>query len=145
MPYTQPHTRANSYNWFCKHNYQLVIGALVLTWLLGGKVNALRAQDQDGPFDSIGIPTYTATLPVENGFIKTSNGALHLEIPLGVSVPQRGGHQFKAALVYDSNIWYYSVPTNIPEADIASMGGYYSLGGWRLYYFSLDYGTFTYT
>jgi RHS repeat-associated protein len=92
-------------------------------------VTTLHAQDQDGYLDAIGIPPYTGTLPVESGFVKTANGVLHLEIPLG-TFPQRGGHQFKAALVFDSNIWSSgALPVNIPAAnDNTSV----SLGGWRI-------------
>ena len=102
--------------------------ASALVWLLGG-VASIDAQDQNGHLNAIGIPTYTGIVPVESGFIKAANGALHLEIPLG-TFPQRGVHEFKAALIYDSNIWSGGgLDGNIPAAnDTISR----SLGGWRL-------------
>jgi RHS repeat-associated protein len=118
---------------YVKSETRCLLLAVVLILLLGPKAGLLRAQDQDGYLQSIGIPTYTATLPVENGYVKLANGALHLEIPL-VSAPQRGGHQFKATLVFDSNIWngnlgVAATPINIPPAN--SWQGN-SLAGWRI-------------
>jgi RHS repeat-associated protein len=106
----------------------LFLAIVLLVWLLGLRTEVLHAQDQNGYLDSIGVPAYIGTLPIENGYVKLANGALHLEIPL-VSSPQRGGRQLKAALIYDSNIWGgIAFPTNIPSADHNSL----SLGGWRI-------------
>lgn len=104
----------------------IAVAALLVT-----HTETLRAQDVDTYFQSIGIPTYQTELPVESGYIRVANGALHLEIPLG-SLPQRAGTQFKAALVYDSNLWYFTYPTNIPAANSEDANGALSLGGWRL-------------
>jgi YD repeat-containing protein len=101
---------------------------LALACLVGSSPAALCAQDQGSNLGAIGIPSYTGMIPVESGFIKTANGALHLEIPLG-TFPQRGGHQFTAALIYDSNIWGAGGPINIPAANDTIDR---SLGGWRL-------------
>jgi len=122
----------------CLRMVRLGTGLLALSWLLGMNAPSARAQTY---LQNIGIPTFTTQLPVENGFINAANGNLHLEIPLA-SYPQRGGHQFKVSLMYDSAIWQqvagYSSgwqPTNVPTA-----GGSRSLGGWRLVT-SADTGT----
>jgi len=72
-------------------------------------------------------------LPVENGYINAATGDLHLEIPLG-SFPQRGGRQFKAMLMYDSNIWGSGepYPLNIPMSGGPPDSVPGSMGGWRL-------------
>lgn len=73
----------------------------------------------------VGYTTFSTKLPVELGYFDAATGDLHIEIPLG-TWPQRGGHTFTAALVYDSRIWYINnntwTPTNIPN----------SWAGWRL-------------
>ena len=88
----------------------------------------LRAQNY---LENVGIPTFTTAIPVENGIIDAGSGNLHLEIPLG-SFPQRGGRQYRVALVYDSAIWQPVngswQPTNVSTAD----GSAPSWGGWRL-------------
>ena len=113
----------------CRHSFMV---SVVMALLFGTKVVTLCAQDQVGYLNSIGVPTYQTQLPVENGYVKVANGALHLEISLG-SFPQRAGGQFKAALVYDSNIWSPGqLPINIPAANSDDNYGPLSLGGWRL-------------
>jgi RHS repeat-associated protein len=77
-----------------------VICFLVLIWQLAPA--AVRAVAQTG----IGIQPNTTAIPVELGFLDTTSGNLHLEIPLG-SFPQRGSPPFKAWLVYDSRIWLW--------------------------------------
>src|SRR5439155_17579104 len=61
--------------------------------------------------EQMGIPVFTTTEPVENGFINLANGNLHIEIPL-TTVPERGGGRFTPSLVYDSRMW--SVAQNQP-------------------------------
>jgi RHS repeat-associated protein len=76
---------------------------LVFSALLGASTAVpLKAQSY---LQNIGVPPFTTTIPVENGFINAANGNLHLEIPLG-SFPQRGGRAVTAVLMYDSTIWY---------------------------------------
>jgi len=60
---------------------------------------------QGGYLTAIGVPTFSASVPIENGFINVANGNLHLEIPLGGSFPQRGGGSVRTALLYDSAFW----------------------------------------
>lgn len=85
---------------------------------------------------STGTPSFAAPEPVELGIVDTSNGGLHLSIPLG-SYSQRGTGQPQAiSLEYDSNIWAPVVdglttdwePTNGPayQSDKALGGWYYS-------------------
>src|SRR5438445_5747300 len=106
-----------------------LIGATELALiLLLACVSPLKAQSY---LENVGIPTFTTSVPVENGFINAGSGNLHLEIPLG-SFPQRGGRQYRVALVYDSAIWQPVngswQPTNVSTAD----GSANSWGGWRL-------------
>jgi len=82
----------------------------------------------------IGIQPYTTALPVENGFIDAATGRLHLEIPLA-NVPQRSGSQFKAALIYDSNITGngYGFGTGYANVQIPNNESLTpSVTGWRL-------------
>jgi RHS repeat-associated protein len=74
-----------------------------LTWLVGPSATTARGQSAD-PLTSIGVPSFSAALPVENGVINAANGNLHLEFPLGIFL-QRGGAPVKVALTYDSTIW----------------------------------------
>jgi RHS repeat-associated protein len=116
---------------------------IVSMCLLGIAAPQLAAQSY---LQSVGVPSFTAAVPVENGFINLNNGNLHLEIPLG-TYPQRGGHKESVALEYDSDIWTGDIPlgipwtpTNVPANFIhggfipLSQLGYYPVGnvGWRL-------------
>lgn len=97
---------------------RVVLAAVVLIcWLY---VPSLKAQTY---LENVGVPPFTTSLPIENGFINAANGDLHLEIPLG-SFSQRGGGTDKIMLMYDSAIWFPSgnvwVPTNVTN------------GGWRI-------------
>ncbi len=133
-------------------SFHLACVALCASWLLGSSARTLHAQDVDNQLFSIGVPNYETELPVENGSIRIASGSLHLEIPLG-SFPQRAGRQFKASLVYDSNIW---APNTPPSAGLANnifatnLGcpnqgpDLASLGGWRLIT-SADAGCVDYT
>jgi hypothetical protein len=93
------------------------IGFAFLVWAFGCACQIARCQDVY-PTGSIGVPTFTTALPVENGIIQLGMGDLHLEIPLG-SFPQRNGKKFTVSLMYDSNIWFgssgsNSYPVNVP-------------------------------
>jgi hypothetical protein len=92
--------------------------------LLGASAPELSAQS--GYLLSIGVPTFTTQLPVENGFVNLSNGDLHIEIPLGF-YPERAGRPVSLSFVYDSAIWQVVSsswqPTNVPNAQ----------GGWKLF------------
>jgi RHS repeat-associated protein len=100
----------------------------LLAWIVSSGAITARCQNIDY-LNSIGVPTFTTALPVENGFINAANGDLHLEIPLG-SFPQRGGRQFEASLMYDSNIWGAGGgPWNV---GMSGTDGGNSWGGWRL-------------
>src|SRR5579883_1176622 len=77
----------------------------------------------------VGQPTFSTSFPVENGFVNIANGNLHLEIPLGSALLQRGGLSYMPKLVYDSRIWQFGngsgyawAPTNVPNSE----------GGWRV-------------
>src|ERR1700749_4406192 len=79
-----------------------------------------------------GNPTFSAQIPIENGFINVNNGDIHIEIPLAVH-QQRGRLTLNERLVYDSRIWKIALnpntggnwwqPTNVPN----------SMGGWSFY------------
>jgi len=77
---------------------------VILGWILGPNVASVWGQATD-PLDSIVVPTFPTTIPVEMGYINPANGNLHLEIPLG-SFTERGGHQVKFSYNYDSGFWY---------------------------------------
>lgn len=98
---------------------------LVLMWLLGPTVAFLRGQTYQ---QSFGIPTFTTSLPVENGFINIANGDLHLDIQVG-SFPQRAGPPLWAKMIYESSIWKNSggswQPSNV-YSDYTQ-----SFAGWR--------------
>ena len=79
---------------------------------------------------NVGTPSFTTSLPVENGFFNLSNGNLHLEIPFA-SYPQRAGRQYRAALVYDSAIWAPGSSAWTPT-NVTTPAGAPSWGGWRL-------------
>ena len=107
---------------------------IMLTWIVSTVALTARCQDIDY-LNSIGVPTFATNLPVENGFVNAATGDLHLEVPLG-SFPQRGGRQFKASLMYDSNIWFGTpgqpwFPGNVPMAGSSPQGDSNSWGGWR--------------
>ena len=109
---------------------------------LGPQATQLRGQTY---LQSIGVPSFTTQLPVENGFINAANGDLHLEIPMG-TFPRRGGGQETISLVYDSNIWwndpYYGAwqPHNVNNDGLGGNGSgsgtieadYHTAGGWRV-------------
>lgn len=107
-----------------------------LALLLGSSAIPAKAQTY---LQSIGVPTFTTKLPVENGFINAANGSLHLEIPFG-SFPQRGGPPDKIVLMYDSAIWTWyggswspdniSVYTGLVPDTQSSIER--SAGGWRV-------------
>ena len=109
--------------------FRLILLALSFAVILGPAAREACGQSY---LQNIGIPTFAQTIPVENGYIDLATGDLHIEIPLG-SYPERGGHQFKVALMYDSNIWYVgSGATWNPNNVEISNGSGNSMAGWRL-------------
>ena len=92
------HTPRVRGKWWC-----LLLVLAGMTLLFGPSAPTLSAQNED-PLLSLGIPPFSAQLPIESGTINGANGNLHLEIPLG-SYPQRGGPPVDVALTYDSTIW----------------------------------------
>ena len=96
----------------------LLVGQLVLF--------ALCASAQD--FAGVGQPTAATPEPAEMGFVETSNGHLHLDIPLG-SLAQRGSIQDEFHLVYDSNIWQEACGGGCIWTPTVAFAGY--IGGWR--------------
>ncbi|HWG20542.1 MAG TPA: hypothetical protein VG225_08415, partial [Terracidiphilus sp.] len=82
---------------------------------------------------STGAPAFSAPEPVEMGFVDTSNGNLHLSIPLG-SYPQRGtGQPEPVILEYDSNIWQVSTFSNwTPFWWTGNYPSTSNLGGWYI-------------
>jgi hypothetical protein len=99
----------------------------VLFWLLGLCATTTRGQSAD-PLRDVGIPPFSAQLPVESGSINAASGNLHLEIPLG-SFPQRGRPPRKFALVYDSTIWSDTGSSWVPNR--TGQLGSLNLYGWR--------------
>jgi RHS repeat-associated protein len=87
-----------------------------------------------------GNPTFSTTIPIENGFINVNSGNIHMEIPLATHA-QRGRLSLEERLIYDSRIWkivnnsgsYSWQPTNVPN----------SMGGWR-FSSGMDTGSTTY-
>src|SRR5690348_2719928 len=83
-----------------------------------------------------GRPPYTTSIPVELGFVNVANGNLHLEIPIGSPLPQRGLPPFAASMVYDSRIWTPAgtwSPSNVKDIGKSTNGNLVSSqGGWRL-------------
>src|SRR5882672_10002968 len=109
---------------------------LFLTTILVILVLAIPSFGQQSFMDEPGIPAFTASFPVEHGFINIPNGALHLEIPIA-SYPQRGSKlQYHARLVYDSRFWTFDPnPEDSPSGwQPNGVSGYpQPLGvGWRL-------------
>jgi RHS repeat-associated protein len=78
------------------------------------------ANAQQDPLESIGIPPFSAQIPVEEGYINPATGDLHIEIPLGTFV-QRGGRPVKYSLMYDSGLWSQGT----------GLGWSGGAGGWR--------------
>ncbi len=106
---------------------------VALAWLLGPSVALVRGQTY---LQSVGSPTFSTNLPIENGYIDASNGRLHLEVPMG-SYPQRGGRQYTVGLVYDSAIWTHAGTTSWQPTNVSAAGCYpgsptNSWSGWRL-------------
>jgi len=63
---------------------------------------------------TVGSPSFTTKIPVENGWIDASNGRLHLEFPIATS-PERAGKTYSFSQIYDSNIWTSSSGTWQPN------------------------------
>src|ERR1700719_1731391 len=126
------HVSSNRTSGFLGYRWQLVV--ILLVWLLGPSAVIVKGQGQQGYYQSVGAPSFLTSLPVENGNINAANGNLHLEIPLG-SYPQRGKHQDKIMLVYDSAIWDDSsgawVPNNVLSSSYDDLTGG-PWGGWRI-------------
>lgn len=118
----------------CERRYNLAGGhrfggiVLVLCWLVAPSL--LNAQTY---LENIGVPSFSTTVPVEDGRINLANGNLHLEIPIG-AYPQRGNATDKLVLMYDSAIWFPNQgkwsPTNISYGFGANAP--WGQGGWRL-------------
>src|SRR6266852_5046823 len=109
---------------------------LLMIVMLGPSAAILDAQ-QNSYLNSIGVPTFSVSTPVESGSVNLANGNLHLEIPLGGAVSQRGVGSFQSVLIYDSAFWYVhpAVPSNLQWP---------SGGGWR-FATSADQGVNNYT
>lgn len=100
---------------------RLLVAASVL-------VLAVDAFAQQNYVYSAGSPTFSTTIPVQNGFINISNGNLHLEFGLA-SHPQRGVLSLNERLVYDSKFWmighysnYYWWPDNVSRSTQLAAG-----------------------
>lgn len=93
-----------------------------MAWLFGPTV--MRVNAQLNYLTVTGHPDPASTIPVENGYVDSATGNLHLEVPLG-SFPQRGLPTLTGKLIYDSRIWQIVngvwQPTNVAN----------SQGGWR--------------
>src|SRR5215469_14069118 len=99
-----------------------VVAVVCLVWAL---IASKKIQAQNYLY-SMGNPTFSTQIPIENGFINVNNGEIHIEIPLATHA-QRGSLQLNERLIYDSRIWkivngsgYSWQPTNVPN----------SMGGW---------------
>ena len=91
---------------------------------------ALQAQSS---ITSVGKPTGSLTIPVENGFINVQDGNLHLDIPFATQ-QQRGNLVQHAGFVYDSGIWHGVATSNGNQwmpTNVTTYEGTPSLGGWR--------------
>jgi RHS repeat-associated protein len=104
---------------------------LICMVLLGTASRVARGQ---GYLTSTGQPSFAAPEPVELGFTDTSNGNLHLDIPM-VVLPQRGsGQGLTMHFIYDSSIWNVWGPPGNASWMAATPGVSASalVGGWRL-------------
>src|ERR1700719_4299004 len=75
---------------------------VVLICALGPGASILCGQTY---LEQVGVPPFSAKVPVENGWINPATGNLHLEIPLG-SYTQRGSSANRIVLMYDGALWY---------------------------------------
>src|SRR5438445_77578 len=102
--------------------------AVMLLTVFGLAGINVRAQTY---LQNAGMPTFTTSLPIQNGFINVANGTLHLSVPFG-RYPQRGNVKADFMFTYDSNLWLNTTgswqPDNIPTQN----GQFRSEGGWRL-------------
>ncbi len=110
--------------------YRWILLIFFVPWLLGPKAALLSGQTY---LQSVGSPTFSTKIPIENGYIDASNGRLHLNIPLG-SYAQRGSLGGNIALAYDSNIWTYAGTTAWTAANATGSYpfSYPTAGGWRI-------------
>jgi RHS repeat-associated protein len=107
--------------------YFRLVALLIL--LLGVDLHALNAQTYA---QSVGVPSFSASSPIESGFVNLANGNLHLEIPLA-SVGERAGKIDKVVLMYDSSFYDVIngidwVPLNLSTSVLFPQGQ----GGWRV-------------
>jgi RHS repeat-associated protein len=108
---------------------------LTFLWVFGPCSPTTRAQARaTDALEDIGVHPFDSRLAVENGYINTTNGNLHLEFLLG-SFPQRHSHKIVTyKMVYDSGFWsqltccawyanymFFSYGTN----------GHHTVPGWR--------------
>ena len=97
-------------------------------------------QNSQSYLNDTGSPSYSITIPVENGYIDISNGNLHMEFPLATH-PQRGSLSLNEEIVYDSRIWefaafgsngsYHWWPYNACGGSTLCSSAGSNSGGWR--------------
>ena len=74
-----------------------------ILFFVAGAGNAW-GQGQDVPLQQSGIPMLSEQIQVPSGVVSTTNGNLHIEIPIG-TYPQRGQKPNNVKLTYDSNMY----------------------------------------
>ncbi|HEY4838338.1 MAG TPA: hypothetical protein VIH72_07015, partial [Candidatus Acidoferrales bacterium] len=117
---------------FTWRNVCLFAAALVLALATSGAAHAQSGAGTTNYLDAVGQPEFSTPTPVELGYVEQANGHLHLEIPVGQAIPQRGnpkGFQFR--ITYDSNFWTQVLdPADIPLWTASTPGNI--AGSWSL-------------
>jgi RHS repeat-associated protein len=117
---------------FTWRNVRLFAAALVLALATSGAAHAQSGAGTTNYLDAVGQPEFSTPTPVELGYVEQANGHLHLEIPVGQAIPQRGnpkGFQFR--ITYDSNFWTQVLdPADIPLWTASTPGNI--AGSWSL-------------
>jgi hypothetical protein len=91
---------------FTLRNACLLATALVLTLSAADPAHAQSGAGSTNYLDAVGQPEFSTPTPVELGYVEQANGHLHLEIPIGQAIPQRGNPKgFQLRIAYDSNFW----------------------------------------
>ncbi|HKV78500.1 MAG TPA: RHS repeat-associated core domain-containing protein [Candidatus Sulfotelmatobacter sp.] len=110
--------------------FLFVVAGLFLLSITNQEV---RAQEY---LSEYGQPDFSSPTPVEYGYVEQANGHLHLEIPLGDALPQRGNKQgIQFRIVYDSNIWSPAYELNSwawTPLNVAGSNAWPDGGGWHL-------------
>jgi RHS repeat-associated protein len=91
---------------FTLRNTCLLAAMLVLALATSSAAHAQAGAGTTNYLDAVGQPEFSTPTPVELGYVEQANGHLHLEIPIGQAIPQRGNPKgFQLRIAYDSNFW----------------------------------------